>query len=130
MTLKHEELTGRIIKVFYDVYNELGHGYLESVYEAAMRIALVQEGMVAFPKSHVSVWFRGQIVGEFVPDLLVDNLIIVELKAARAIEAAHEAQLLNYLRATRSEVGLVLNFGPKAAFKRLVFDNERKVSPV
>jgi hypothetical protein len=99
--MKHEQLTGKIIEVFYEVYNELGHGFLESVYETSMRLA-------------------------FEPDITVENLVILEIKAARGIDPAHEAQLLNYLRTTKIEVGLLLNFGPKPEFKRMVFDNERK----
>ena len=124
--MKHEQLTGRIIEVFYEVYNELGHGFLESVYENAMRLALTQGGLFVPPKKPLDVWFRGVIVGTFEPDITVDSSVILEIKCARAIDPAHEAQLLNYLRATEIEVGLLLNFGPKPEFKRLVFDNERK----
>jgi GxxExxY protein len=124
--LKHEQLTGKIIEVFYEVYNELGHGFLESVYENAMRLALTEAGLFVPPKQPLQVWFRGVVVGVFEPDITVDSSIIPEIKAARAIDSAHEAQLLNYLRATDVEVGLLLNFGPKPEFKRMVFDNERK----
>lgn len=124
--MKHEQLTGKIIEVFYEVYNELGHGFLESVYEASMRLALVQAGLFVAPRKPLEVWFRGVIVGVFEPDITVENLVILELKSARVIDPAHEAQLLNYLRATEIEVGLLLNFGPKPEFKRMVFDNERK----
>src|SRR4051794_31292042 len=104
--MKHEELTGKIIEVFFDVYNELGHGFLESVYENSMRLALTQGGLFIPPKKPLDVWFRGVIVGTFEPDITVENLVILELKAGRAIDPAHEAQLLNYLRATEVEVGL------------------------
>jgi GxxExxY protein len=124
--LKHEQLTGKIIEVFYEVYNELGHGFLESVYENAMRLALTEAGLFVPPKQPLQVWFRGVVVGVFEPDITVDSSIILEIKAARAIDSVHEAQLLNYLRATDVEVGLLLNFGPKPEFKRMVFDNERK----
>jgi len=124
--MKHEQLTGKIIEIFYDVYNELGHGFLESVYENSMRLALSQAGLFVPPKRQLDVWFRGVIVGTFEPDVTVENLAILEIKAARGIDPAHEAQLLNYLRATEIEVGLLLNFGPKPEFKRMVFDNERK----
>lgn len=127
MAMKHEELTGRIIKVFYEVYNELGHGFIESVYENAMRRALLDAGLITIPKESIQVWFRGQVVGSFAPDILVNGLVILELKSARAIASAHEAQLLNYLRVTDAEVGLILNFGPQPEFKRMVFDNERKL---
>jgi GxxExxY protein len=124
--MKHQEVTEKIIKVFYEVYNELGHGFLESVYEQAMAIALKQTGLAVSQQTPITVHFRGHLVGDFRADLLVQQTVIVELKSARAIESAHEAQLLNYLRATEIEVGLVMNFGPKPEFKRLIFDNERK----
>jgi GxxExxY protein len=124
--MKHEQLTGKIIEVFYEVYNELGHGFLESVYENSMRLALSQARLFVPPKKPLEVWFRGVIVGTFEPDVTVESLVILEIKAARGIDPAHEAQLLNYLRATEIEVGLLLNFGPKPEFKRMVFDNERK----
>lgn len=124
--MKHEQLTGKIIEVFYEVYNELGHGYLESVYENSMRLALSEAKLFVPPKQLLTVWFRGVIVGTFEPDITVDNSVILEIKACRAIDPAHEAQLLNYLRSTEVEVGLLLNFGPKPEFKRLIFDNDRK----
>ena len=125
-TYKHEELTRKIIGVFYDVYNELGHGFLESVYQKAMRLALRQAGLKADGEHPVPVWFRGEAVGEFAVDMLVERSVILELKAIRALDSAHEAQLLHYLRATDIEVGLLLNFGPRPQIKRLAFDNERK----
>ncbi len=126
---KHRELTEKIIGVFYGVYNELGHGFLESVYENAMTIALRASGLRSVQQAPVTVRFRGQIVGDFRADLLIEDAIIVELKAASGIDPEHEAQLLNYLRATEIEVGLLLNFGPKPQFKRLAFANERKNRP-
>jgi GxxExxY protein len=125
--MKHEQLTGKIIEVFYEVYNELGHGFLESVYENSMRLALSEAGLLVLPKKSIEVWFRGNVVGTFAPDVIVENLVILEIKSARAIDSAHEARLLNYLRATEIEVGLLLNFGPKPEFKRLVFDNESEL---
>ncbi len=123
---KHEELTGKILKVFYEVYNELGYGFLESVYEKAMVIALRAVRLQAEPQKAIEVWFRGARVGEFAADILVESLVLLELKAVRALEPSHEAQLLNYLRATNVEVGLLLNFGPKPQMKRFLFDNDRK----
>jgi GxxExxY protein len=123
---KHSELTERIIGVFYEVYNELGHGFLESVYEKAMLIALRDAGIAVQYKHPIEVSFRGQSVGVFEADLLVEGVVLLELKSARAIDPAYEAQLLNYLRATKVEVGLILNFGPKPEFRRLAFDNARK----
>jgi GxxExxY protein len=124
--LKYSELTEKIIGVFYDVYNELGHGFLESTYKEAMVVALQGTGLCAAPEVPVSVWFRGKKVGQYYADLIVEDAVLLELKAARALESAHEAQLLHYLRATEIEVGLLLNFGLRAQFRRMIFDNERK----
>jgi GxxExxY protein len=124
---KHQELTQAIIRAFYEVYNELGHGFLESVYEEAMAIALTQSGMQVNRQHPLPVWLRGRQVGDFRADLVVADAVIVELKAARALEPAHEAQLLNYLRASPIEVGLLLNFGQAPKVKRMVFGNEKKL---
>jgi GxxExxY protein len=124
--LKHRELTQKIIGVFYEVYNELGHGFLESVYETAFEIALTAKGLTVLRQIEVPVWFRGKKVGDFTADMLVDKRVLLELKAGRALDHAHEAQLLNYLRATEIEVGMLLSFGLKPEFKRMAFDNARK----
>jgi GxxExxY protein len=124
--LKHRELTEKIIGVFYDVYNELGHGFLESVYEKAFEIALSAKGVKVVRKIEVPVWFRGKKVGDFEADMLVEKCVLLELKAGRALDRAHEAQLLNYLRATEIEVGILFGFGIKPEFKRLAYDNARK----
>lgn len=127
---KHRELTEKIIGVFYEVYNELGHGFLESVYEGAMAIALIESGLKTAHQVPTPVWFRGRLVGDFKADIFVERTVILELKAARVLEAAHEAQLLNYLRASDIEVGLLLNFGVKPQFKRLAYDNDRKAPQI
>jgi len=124
--LKHAELTDKIIGVYYDVYNELGYGFLESVYEESMAMALREAGLQAGRQVAVPVLFRGQQVGDFRADLLVEHKVILELKAARTLDQSHEAQLLHYLRATEIEIGLLLNFDEKPQFRRLLFDNERK----
>jgi GxxExxY protein len=124
--LIHQGITEKIIGVFFDVYNELGYGFLESVYEQAMAIALQAAGLQVQRQVPVPVWFRGQQIGDFRCDLLVETKVLLELKAARTIEKAHEAQLLNYLKATDIEIGLLLNFGEKPQFRRLLFDNPRK----
>ena len=124
----HSELTEKIIGTFYEVYNQLGFGFLESVYQKAMIIALKQTGFEAIAEAPIRVSFRGHEVGSFYADLLVEKRVILELKAARAIESAHEAQILNYLRASDVEVGLLLNFGPRPQVRRLIFDNLRKIS--
>ncbi|HEU5235542.1 MAG TPA: GxxExxY protein [Pyrinomonadaceae bacterium] len=124
--LKHKELTETIIGVFYEVYNELGHGFLESVYEKAFEVALNSKGLNVLRQIEVPVWFRENKVGDFVADMLVNKCVLLELKAARTLDSSHEAQLLNYLRATEIEVGLLFNFGIKPEFRRLAFDNSRK----
>lgn len=124
----HHALTEKIIGVFYDVYNELGHGFLESIYETAMVIALREKGMTVEQQVEIPVWFRGQKIGTFFADLLVEGVVIVELKAVRSIDPSHEAQLLHYLRATEIELGLLLNFGVRPEIKRKIYDNPRKIS--
>jgi GxxExxY protein len=124
--LKHRDLTEKLIRIFFDIYNELGHGFLESVYEEAFAISLGENGVFFERQIAVPVWFHGKRIGDFRADLLIDKKVIVELKAGRAVDAACEKQLLNYLRATEVEVGILFNFGPKAEFKRYIFENERK----
>lgn len=124
--LKHGEITDRIIGAFYDVYRTLGFGFLESVYEAAFEIALRDIGLRVQRQAPIVVSFRGHVVGEFRADLFVESIVVVELKAGTSLVAAHEAQMLNYLRATSIEVGLLFNFGPKPEFKRFTYDNARK----
>ena len=125
--LRHGDVTDAILSAFFEVYNELGFGFLESVYQKAMIVALGERDRSARHETPIRVWFHQQCVGAFRADLIVEDAVIVELEAARSIDSAHEAKLLNYLRATDKEVGLLLNFGPKPAFKRFVFDNDRKV---
>lgn len=122
---KHNELTEKIIAIFYKVYNKLGYGFLEKVYENAM-IELKKENFSATSQSPIKVVYEGEIIGEYYADMLVDNKVIVEIKAAKCLSGEHEAQLLNYLKATDIEVGLLLNFGPKAEIKRKAFNNDRK----
>lgn len=119
---RHAELTHTIIGVFYDVYNELGYGFIESVYEKAMILALSSAGLNAEYQKPVQVLFRGNVVGDFRADIVVNELVLVELKSAETIHPPHIAQTINYLKATRMEVGLILNFGPKPEMKRLVSD--------
>jgi GxxExxY protein len=125
----HREVTEKVIGIFYDVYNELGHGFLESVYHSAMRTALEQAGLRIASLVKIPVSFRGRLVGDFIADLLVEEKVILELKAVSEFNPAHEAQLLNYLKATPIEIGLLLNFGPKPKVKRMAFTNERKRLP-
>ena len=126
MTLLHEGLTQEIIKAFYDVYNNLGFGFLERVYENSLTLILRERGLQVRQQAPIAVYFHGVPVGEYYADLLVNDLVIVELKAAEALRPEHLAQLRNYLRATDIEVGLLLNFGQKASFKRVFLTNDRK----
>lgn len=124
--LRHRTLTKTLIGVYFDVYNELGFGFLESVYERAYAIAVEERGLRCVRQSPVEVWYRKRKIGTYFADLVVEGAVIVELKSARTLESAHESQLLHYLRATDVEVGLLLNFGPKPEFRRLLFTNDRK----
>ncbi|HEU5336204.1 MAG TPA: GxxExxY protein [Terriglobales bacterium] len=124
--LKHAQTTDKVIGVFFQVYNELGHGFLECVYEQAMAIALTEAGLDIKRQIAIPVCFRGRQIGDFKADMLVDDSVLLELKAVRAIDLAFEKQLLNYLRATEIEVGLLLNFGHRPEFRRLLFENTRK----
>ena len=127
--LKHSEITDKILHAFYKVvYPQLGYGFLEKVYENALVIALTAMGLKVQQQVKIIVYFQEQVVGEYFADLLVEDVIIVELKAVSRLLLEHEAQLLNYLRATPYEVGLLLNFGPKPQFIRKSCDNSRKTN--
>ena len=126
MQAKHEDITELIIKAFYTVYNTLGYGFLEKVYENAMAFELGKLGLYVVPQAPVTVYYDDHSVGNYNVDLLVKDAVIVELKATRTLAPENEAQLLNYLKATVYEVGLLLNFGPKPQVKRKIYDNERK----
>jgi len=117
--LKHESITGSVIGCAFEVINELGAGFLESVYEKALLLALRQKGLSALYQHPVKVMFRGECVGDFYADLFVEEKVIVELKAVKALAPEHQAQIINYLNATGIEVGLLINFGnPKLEYKR------------
>jgi GxxExxY protein len=124
--LIHSDVTDDGLKAFFHVYNALGYGFLEKVYENSMIIALRGTGHTVKQQQPIQVQFEGSLVGEYFADLLVDDRVIVELKAAEALAKEHEAQLLNYLKATNFEVGLLLNFGKKPEFKRRIFSNSNK----
>ncbi|MDX2134463.1 MAG: GxxExxY protein [Saprospiraceae bacterium] len=126
MELLHKELTDRILRIYYDVYNELGYGFLEKVYQNAMFHALISDGLTVEAQKQIKVYFRGKEVGEYFADLVVEGKIIIELKATEYIVSDFEHQLINYLRGTRQEVGLLLNFGKKPEFKRKIFHNHLK----
>lgn len=126
LSRKHSELTDLIIKAFYSVYNSLGYGFLEKVYENALAIALRKLGLKVVQQAPIHAYYEGQRIGEYFADLLVEDRILVEIKAVDSIVEQHEAQLLNYLKATPYEVGLLLNFGPQPPVRRKAFDNDRK----
>jgi GxxExxY protein len=126
--MKHEEITGVVIGCAFEVLNELGAGFLESVYQKAVVLALRQRGVTVVNRPPIDVIFRGQCVGEFYADLLVEDKVIVELKAVRSITVEHQAQIINYLNASGIEVGLLINFGrPKLEYRRLTRAKTRPV---
>jgi GxxExxY protein len=122
----HKEITDKIISAYYKVYNTLGYGFLEKVYENSLAIALKKLGLKVEQQKNIKVYFETEEVGDYYADLLVEDLVIIELKAAKALGKEHEAQLVNYLRATMIEVGLLLNFGKEPNFKRKIFENRFK----
>lgn len=126
MELQHEELTNKIIKIFYEVYNQLGYGFLEKVYQNAMYFELKNRGFKVEAQKRISVYYKENIFGEYFADLIVEDLIILESKSAEYIVKDFENQILNYLRGNDCEVGLLLNFGKKPEFKRKIFENKRK----
>ena len=128
MQLKHEEITRKLIGLYFQVYGALGYGFLEQVYRNAMAMAGRKAGLEMAQEVPIRVQFEGSIIGEYKADLVVNQAVIAELKACQTLAPAHEAQLLNYLKASRFEVGLLFNFGPKPQYKRMIYDNNRKGS--
>jgi GxxExxY protein len=126
MELLHEELTNALIKTFYEVYNELGYGFLEKVYQNSLYLELKNKGYKVEAQKKILDYYKGIEVGEYFADLVVEDKIILELKAAECIVKDFENQILNYLRGSDCEVGLLLNFGKKPEFKRKIFENHRK----
>ena len=122
----HQDLTSKIISCFYKVYNTLGFGFLEKVYENAMLIELKSNGLFTERQKPISVFYNEQLVGEYFADLIIENKVIIELKAAEALIEEHELQLINYLKATDIEVGLLLNFGKKPEVRRKIFTNKNQ----
>lgn len=122
----HRDLTQEIIRIFYEVYNELGYGFLERVYQNALFYELKMNGFDVKAQHRIKVFYKEVEVGEYICDILVNDLIILELKAQEQLVEANEFQLINYLKATNYEVGLLLNFGKKAEFKRKIFQNNIK----
>jgi len=123
---RYKELTEKIIEIFYRVYNKLGYGFLEKVYENAMMIEFKKDSVHAVAQSAIKVQYEEEVIGEYYADVMVENNVIVEIKATKSLGMEHEAQLLNYLKATNIEVGLLLNFGPKPEIRRKIFDNFRE----
>lgn len=123
---KHAAITEAIIKCYYKVYNTLGYGFLEKVYERAMIIEMQEQGLTCLSQCPIDVYYNSNKVGFYLADIIVNGIIIIEVKALEDISIAHETQLTNYLKATEIEVGLLLNFGKKPAFKRRVFSSEFK----
>lgn len=119
--LKYAEITDQVLKAFYRVYNALGYGFLEKVYENALAIELRRMGLDIEQQKAITVYYEDEPVGDYFADIIVEGKVLLELKAAECIGLAHEAQLLNYLKATHVPVGLVLNFGPKPTFIRRAF---------
>jgi GxxExxY protein len=125
-TILHKQLTGEIIKAFYDVYNELGYGFLERVYQNALFLELKARGFDVEVQKNIKVYYKGVEVGNYVPDIIVNQTVILELKACAYIVDEFEFQLLNYLKSTDCEVGLLLNFGKEPEFIRKIFTNDKK----
>ena len=120
--MKHKELAGKIIECAYKVHNILGFGFLESVYQNALLIQLQKCGLKAEKQRSVKVFYDGQIVGDYIADIIVEGKIVLELKSVKELHPAHEAQLINYLKATGIEVGMLINFSESVEIKRKVFD--------
>ncbi len=127
-TLLHKTITDAVLKIYFDVYNQLGSGFLEKVYQNAMYFELKDKGFKVEAQKQIKVYFRKQLVGEYFADLIVEDKVIVELKATELLMNAHVAQTLNYLKATEIEVGLLLNFGDEPEFKRMIYTNDRKIN--
>ena len=125
---RHSELTGKILGAFFQVQKELGFGFSEKVYEGALEILLLELGMSVARQQDINVFYHGKIVGEYKADLIVNGIVLLELKSVDKLIDAYEAQLLNYLKATEIEIGLLLNFGREAEFRRKIYDNPRKGS--
>ncbi|WP_396194492.1 GxxExxY protein [Flavobacterium sp.] len=124
----HKRESDAILKIYYEVYNTLGYGFLEKVFQNAMCLELKNQGYHVEIEKPIKVYFKEQLVGEYYADLVVEDKVIVELKAAQLIMNVHVAQTINYLKATPMEVGLLLNFGEEPEFKRLIYTNDKKIN--
>ncbi len=126
--LLHKEISSPVLKIFYEVYNQLGYGFLEKVYQNSMYLELKAQGFKVEAQKQIKVYYKNQVVGEYYADLIIEDKIIVELKACECLISSHITQLLNYLRCTNIEVGFVLNFGEDPEFKRIIYTNNRKTT--
>ncbi len=123
---KHAEITDKVLRAFFDLHTELGYGFSEKVYENSLTILMQERGLKVDQQVPIHVYFHSKMVGEYIVDMLVNDVVVLELKAVSKLNEDHAAQLLNYLKATEYEVGLLLNFGQTAEFRRKVYDNDRK----
>ncbi|MEO8172652.1 MAG: GxxExxY protein [Sediminibacterium sp.] len=124
--LLHCDITNKVLRAFYTVYNRLGYGFLEKVYENAMLLELMEMNVYCEKQKPIKVYYKDKVVGEYFADIIVENKVIIELKAGEGLVEEHELQIINYLKATELEIGLLLNFGKKPVFKRKVFTNAKK----
>lgn len=124
---KHSDITEVILKCYYTVYNTLGFGFLEKVYENALLIEIRKAGLKCAAQNPIEVFYEEKKIGQYFADIIVNDVVIIEIKAGESLCEEHEAQLTNYLKATEIEVGLLLNFGKKPEFKRKAFANEYKI---
>ena len=122
----HEEKTKAIIRCFYNVANAMGYGFLEKVYENALAVELIENGFNVKGQNGITVHYKSQKVGEYYADLIVDDSILLELKSVESLIEAHRSQLINYLKSSEIEVGLLMNFGKTATFERFIFTNDKK----
>jgi GxxExxY protein len=127
-SILHKEITSLIIKCFYDVYNELGYGFLEKVYQNSLFFELKSNGLQVEAQKRIKVYYKDLLVGEYIADIVVNDLVILELKAQEYLTEANEFQLINYLKSTECEVGLLLNFGKKPEFIRKIYQNKLKIN--
>lgn len=125
---RHSELTGKILGAFFQLHKELGFGFSEKVYESALEVLLTELGMIVARQKEIYVYYHGKVVGEYKADMIVNGVVLLEIKSVETLIDAHDAQLLNYLKATELEVGLLFNFGRQAEFHRKIYDNPRKGS--
>lgn len=125
---KHSDLTGKILGAFFQIQNEMGFGFSEKVYESALEVLLKEQGLIPQRQREIHVYYHGCVVGEFKADMIVNDVVLLEIKSVEKLIDAHDAQLLNYLKSTDIEVGLLLNFGREAEFRRKIYDNGRKGS--